>query len=46
VVADGAGIKGMRERALLIDADLTITSPTAGGTEVRLTVPLGEQSGR
>jgi two-component system sensor histidine kinase UhpB len=46
VVADGAGIKGMRERALLIDADLTITSPAAGGTEVRLTVPLGEPSGR
>ena len=40
VVTDGAGIKGMRERALLIDADLTITSPSAGGTEVRLTVPL------
>ena len=40
VVTDGAGIKGMRERSLLIDADLTITSPSAGGTEVRLTVPL------
>jgi two-component system, NarL family, sensor histidine kinase UhpB len=40
VVTDGAGIKGMRERALLIDADFTITSPSAGGTEVRLTVPL------
>ena len=40
VVTDGAGIKGMRERSLLIDADLTITSPSRGGTEVRLTVPL------
>jgi two-component system sensor histidine kinase UhpB len=47
VITDGAGMKGMRERALLVDADLTITSPTAGGTEVRLTVPLrGQPSGR
>ena len=46
VVTDGAGIKGMRERALLIDADLAITSPSAGGTEVRLTVPTREYSAR
>lgn len=43
VITDGAGIKGMRERALLVDADLTITSPSGGGTEVRLTVPLRTQ---
>ena len=43
VVTDGAGIKGMRERALLVDADLTITSPGGGGTEVGLTVPLRMQ---
>ena len=38
---EGAGIRGMRERALLIDADLHLGSnPTARGTMVRLTVPL------
>jgi two-component system sensor histidine kinase UhpB len=35
----GAGIAGMRERALLIGADLTVRSNPGGGTEVRLTVP-------
>lgn len=35
-----AGINGMRERALLIDASLTITSPEGEGTEVLLAVPL------
>jgi two-component system, NarL family, sensor histidine kinase UhpB len=35
---EGAGIRGMRERALLIGADLEITAPAAGGTEVRLAV--------
>ncbi|WP_214103612.1 HAMP domain-containing sensor histidine kinase [Acrocarpospora catenulata] len=39
-VSTGAGIRGMRERALLIGARLTITSPPGGGTDVRLTVPL------
>jgi two-component system sensor histidine kinase UhpB len=29
----------MRERAMLIGADLTIVSPPAGGTEVRLAIP-------
>lgn len=38
---DGAGIRGMRERALLIGARLTVTSPPGGGTDVRLTVPAG-----
>jgi two-component system sensor histidine kinase UhpB len=33
------GIRGMRERALLIGAGLTITSADGGGTQVRLTIP-------
>ncbi|GII95903.1 sensor histidine kinase [Sinosporangium siamense] len=36
---DGAGIRGMRERALLIGAKLTVDSPPGGGTEVRLAIP-------
>ena len=35
----GAGIRGMRERALLIGADLTVGTTRHGGTEVRLAVP-------
>ncbi|MFI9823339.1 HAMP domain-containing sensor histidine kinase [Streptomyces sp. NPDC052013] len=47
---EGAGIRGMRERALLIGADLTVGPPAPAahapgthggpGTEVRLTVPV------
>jgi two-component system sensor histidine kinase UhpB len=33
------GIRGMRERAMLIGAALAIESPPGGGTEVRLTIP-------
>ena len=33
------GIRGMRERAMLIGAGLTITSPAGGGTQVQLTIP-------
>jgi two-component system sensor histidine kinase UhpB len=36
---EGTGIRGMRERALLIGADLTVAPHPAGGTEVRLLVP-------
>lgn len=36
---EGAGIRGMRERALLIGADLSFGPGPAGGTEVRLRVP-------
>ncbi|WP_328709620.1 sensor histidine kinase [Microbispora hainanensis] len=36
---EGAGIRGMRERALLIGARLTVDSPPGGGTDVRLVVP-------
>ncbi|TDO32657.1 sensor histidine kinase [Paractinoplanes brasiliensis] len=37
--AEGAGIRGMRERALLIGAGLTVESGTTGGTSVQLRVP-------
>ncbi|WP_454793335.1 histidine kinase [Mycolicibacterium lutetiense] len=37
---EGAGINGMRERALLVNAALTISSPPGGGTEVRLVIPM------
>ena len=36
---DGAGVRGMRERALLIGATLSVGPAPAAGTEVRLTVP-------
>ena len=38
--AEGDGIRGMRERALLVGGHLTLTTPSGGGTEVRLEVPL------
>lgn len=38
--AEGTGIRGMRERALLVDATLELGSPVGGGTEVRLLVPV------
>ena len=34
------GIRGMRERAMLIDAPLTIRTPPGGGTEVELRIPM------
>ena len=34
------GIRGMRERAMLIDGRLTITAGPGGGTEVTLTIPV------
>jgi len=36
---EGAGIRGMRERALLAGAELTVGGSPAGGTEVRLRLP-------
>jgi two-component system sensor histidine kinase UhpB len=44
-LTDGAlsssqGIRGMRERAMLIGAELAISGPPGGGTEVRLSIPL------
>jgi two-component system sensor histidine kinase UhpB len=35
---DGAGLRGMRERAVLIDAALTVTSAVGEGTTVRLRI--------
>lgn len=40
VAAEGAGIGGMRERAMLVAGTLSIASPIGAGTEVRLDVPL------
>ena len=37
---EGAGLRGMRERALLIGADLAVRSAVGGGTDVRLHVPV------
>ena len=45
VVQEGAGINGMRERALLVNATLTIASPKGEGTEVRLVIPLDGRGG-
>ncbi len=39
--AEGAGIRGMRERALLVGAQLSVGPAVDGGTEVRLAVPVG-----
>jgi two-component system sensor histidine kinase UhpB len=36
----GSGIRGMRERALLVAGDLAIRSPAESGTEVTLTIPM------
>lgn len=45
VADDGAGIRGMHERALLVHATLTIDSPPGHGTEVCLSIPhRGERS--
>jgi two-component system sensor histidine kinase UhpB len=37
---EGAGLRGMRERAILVGADLDISSRRSGGTELQLVVPL------
>jgi two-component system sensor histidine kinase UhpB len=39
----GSGIRGMRERALLIGAELSITTARGGGAEVTLALPLSER---
>ena len=38
--AEGGGIRGMRERAVLIGARLDVSEPLQGGTHVRLDLPL------
>jgi two-component system sensor histidine kinase UhpB len=43
---EGAGIRGMRERALLVGARLAIEPGPAGGTEVRLQVPVTDGQDR
>jgi two-component system sensor histidine kinase UhpB len=43
--AGGSGIIGMRERALHVGGRLTVASVPEGGTEVRLDVPVTEESG-
>lgn len=43
-VVEGAGIRGMRERALLIDAEVSVTSRLHGGTTVSLLIPMGADS--
>jgi two-component system, NarL family, sensor histidine kinase UhpB len=42
---EGAGIRGMRERALLVGAELAVGPHRDGGTEVRLRVPIREGGG-
>ncbi|MFC0531839.1 sensor histidine kinase [Phytohabitans kaempferiae] len=42
--AEGAGIRGMRERALLVGANLTVGASPGGGTEVRLRLPIANGS--
>lgn len=42
---EGAGIRGMRERAILIGAHLALDPAPAGGTEVRLIVPVDPERG-
>ncbi|MEJ2865371.1 HAMP domain-containing sensor histidine kinase [Actinomycetospora flava] len=38
---EGAGIRGMRERAILVNATLTVGSAATEGTEIRLFLPTG-----
>jgi two-component system sensor histidine kinase UhpB len=37
---EGAGLRGMRERAMLVGATLTVSTHQEGGTELRLLVPV------
>lgn len=37
---EGAGLRGMRERAVLVDGQLTVRDAPGRGTEIQLTVPL------
>jgi two-component system sensor histidine kinase UhpB len=42
--AAGGGVRGMRERALLVSAELNIAERAEGGVEVALDVPIGERA--
>ncbi|MFF7104080.1 MULTISPECIES: HAMP domain-containing sensor histidine kinase [Streptomyces] len=46
VAREGAGIRGMRERALLVGAALDIASEPRAGTQVRLAVPVPSVPGK
>jgi two-component system sensor histidine kinase UhpB len=39
---EGGGLRGMRERAVLVGAHLGVSRGPRGGTEVRLSVPVSE----
>ena len=41
-IGESNGLAGMRERALMIGAQLDVRSPSGQGVEIRLEVPLGE----
>jgi two-component system sensor histidine kinase UhpB len=43
--SSGLGLTGMRERALLVNGDLQVTSRPRIGTSVRLRVPIGDGDG-
>ena len=43
VADDGSGLVGMRERAALVRAELSVTSRPRHGTTVRLKVPIAEE---
>jgi two-component system, NarL family, sensor histidine kinase UhpB len=40
--SEGSGIRGMRERAMLVRGDLSISPRVGGGTQVRLITPLDQ----
>lgn len=40
---EGAGIRGMRERALLVGATLHLTSAPGSGTRIRLAAPAAKE---
>ena len=42
--AAGGGVRGMRERALLVGAELNIAERAEGGVEVALDIPIGERA--
>jgi two-component system sensor histidine kinase UhpB len=45
-LAHGVGLEGMRERAQLVGADLSIDSRLGAGTTVRVSVPVHEAAPR
>jgi two-component system sensor histidine kinase UhpB len=42
--ANGGGLRGMRERAVLVGAALAIKPASTGGVEVRLEVPAATET--